>query len=64
VRGEEGGSADPGEELGDVKVLIGRVVNKKGLVACFLGMGQGILGDSMGHSVNEHLAPLDVGTGG
>jgi hypothetical protein len=64
MRGEENGSVDPGGELGDVKALIGGVVNKKSLVARFSGVGWGNLGDAVGHAVNEHLAPLDVRMGG
>jgi hypothetical protein len=64
IGGEEGGSTDPGGELGDAKALIGRVVDKKGLVARFSGVNWENLGNSVGHAVDEQLAPLDVGTGG
>jgi hypothetical protein len=64
IRGEEGGSADPGGELGDAKASIGEVVDEKGLVAHFSGVSQEDLGNSVGHTVNEQLAPLDVGMGG
>jgi hypothetical protein len=64
IGGEEGGLMDPGGELGDAKVPIGRVVNKKGLVARFSGVSRESLSNSVGHAVDEQLAPLDVGTGG
>jgi hypothetical protein len=64
IGGEEGGSTDPRGELGDAKAPIERVVDEKGLVARFSGVSWENLGNSMRHTVNEQLAPLDVGTGG
>jgi hypothetical protein len=55
---------DPGGELDDMKALIGRVVDEKGLVARFSGVSWENLGNSVGHAVNEQLAPLDIGMGG
>jgi hypothetical protein len=50
--------------LGDAKAPIGGVVDEKGLVARFSGVSWDILGNSVGHTVDKQLAPLDIGTGG
>jgi hypothetical protein len=55
---------DPRGELGDTKASIGRVVNKKGLVAHFSGVGQENLSNSVGHAVDQQFAPLDIRMGG
>lgn len=57
------GLADPRGKLCDMKAAIGGVVIEKGLMVDFSGMGWGIVSHSSGDSVNEHLAPLDIGAG-
>ena len=44
--------------------VTGGVVMKKGLVADFSGVGWGIISHSSGDGIDEHFAPLDIGTGG
>ena len=61
---EKGGLADLREELYDAKAAIGRVVMKKGLMADFSEVGWGILSYTSGDGIDEHFAPLDIGTGG
>jgi hypothetical protein len=64
IREEEEEMFNPGEELHDAKAAIEGIITKKGLVACFLGISQGNLGDSSGYGINEHLVPLDIRIGG
>ena len=50
-------------ELSDTKSMVGGVVTKKGLMAHFAGVGQGIANDSSGDCIDEQFAPLDIRIG-
>ena len=50
--------------MSDTKSVVRGVVMEKGLMACFLGMGRGIAGDSSRNRIDKQFAPLDVRMGG